>query len=216
MKKILVLLLSLVVLTQIGFAATVESGDNGVQFASEVSREKCALAQTQAVYICKGNVVKVVSTNQVSTFYKPDGRVVTCPNGASPAQMGAECVQLQMPNICPNESVCGQSTQTNFPGQNTSSTTYNAEGEIVNTTNNTQTPINNPTEPTVSPTVTNNNQPTVNTNNQENQSVNEEIINSVPTKSLDSAPDNLIYIIFGLGIASLIVLFFMFRKTLSE
>ena len=61
---------SLVVLTQIGFAATVESGDNGVQFASEVSREKCALAQTQAVYICKGNVVKVVSTNQVSTFYK--------------------------------------------------------------------------------------------------------------------------------------------------
>jgi hypothetical protein len=215
MKKILVLLLSLVVLAQIGFAAVVESGDNGVQFASEVSREKCALAQTQTVYICKGNVVKVVSSDQVSTFYKPDGRIVTCPKGASPAQMGAECVQLQMPNICPNESVCGQSAQTNFPGQNTSSTVYNGEGEVVNTTNSTPPPINNTVEPTIRPTVTNN-QPVVNTNNQENQNVNEEIINSVPTKSLDSAPDNLIYIIFGLGIASLIVLFFMFRKTLSE
>lgn len=216
MKKILILLLSLVVLTQIGFAAIVESGDNGVQFAADTSREKCSLAQTQAVYICKGNVVKVVSTDEVSTFYKPDGRVISCPKGASPAQMGAECVQLQMPNICPTESVCGQSNQSNFPGQNTSSTTYNADGEVITATNTTQMPSNT-TQPTVSPTNTaNNNQPTANTNNQENENVNEEIINSVPTKSLDNAPDNLIYMIVGLGIASLIVLFVLFRKTLSE
>lgn len=215
MKKILVLFLSLVFLTQIVFSAIVESGDNGVQFASDISREKCALAQTQAVYICKGNVVKVVSTDQVSTFYKPDGRVVTCPTGATPAQMGAECVQLQMPNICPNESVCGQSTQTSFPGQNTSSTTYDGEGEIV-TTNNTEPAMNNSNEPAMGTNNTNEQIVNTNTQVQENQPVNEQIINSVPTKSLDNAPNNLIYIIVGLGFASLIVLFFMFRKTLSE
>lgn len=215
MKKIVVLLLTLVFLSQITFAAEVESGDNGAQFASETSREKCALAQTQAVYICKGNVVKVVSNDQTSTFYKPDGRVVTCPKGATPAQMGAECVQLQMPNICPSESVCGQSTQTNFPGQNTSSTTYDQEGAVVTTTNNTQNIANTNSTQTPTTPIANNSPTTVN-NNQENQNTNEEIVTSIPTKSLDSAPDNLIYIIFGLGIVSLIVVFFMFRKTLSE
>ena len=62
-----------------------------------------------AVYVCNGNVVKAVSSDsgEGPVFYKPDGRVIKC-NPASPSVMGAECVQLLSPNLCPTASVCAE------------------------------------------------------------------------------------------------------------
>lgn len=213
MKKALILLLVIFSISSIAFSAIVESGDNGKQFAADTSTMKCQEMQTKAVYICKGNVVKVVAQDGLNTFYKPDGRVITCRDGASPAQMGAECVQLLMPNICPTQSVCGASTSTPFPGANTSSTTINTNGTVVTTTPD---PVEITTPQTQQPETNNqstNQQPT---QNNEEQNTNEDIVTTYPTRSLDAAPDNLTFIIIGLGLASLVVLFFMFRKTLSE
>ncbi len=88
-------------------AVIIESGDAGASFATNTSLAKCSEANVAGVYLCTGNVVKAVSSlpGAGSTFYKPDGRVISCPVVA-PSQRSGECVQLASPNICGNESVC--------------------------------------------------------------------------------------------------------------
>ena len=100
--------------------AAVQSGDTGAGFAANVSLAKCGESNVSGVYICTGNVVKVVSslTGGGSTFYRPDGMVVNCPVVA-PSQRTGECVQLTSPNLCGNVSVCKaqQAPQTNASQQ---------------------------------------------------------------------------------------------------
>ena len=97
----------LLILATLSHALIIESGDGGAAFATDTSVKKCREANVAGVYVCSGNVVKAVSAvpGEGSTFYKPDGRVITCPPVA-PSDMGAECVQLLSPHLCPNESVC--------------------------------------------------------------------------------------------------------------
>lgn len=115
-------ILALLLMLSLSSAVIIESGDNGVQFANDTAALKCTEAGVQAVYSCIGNVVRVVSTvpGEGSTFYKPDGKVVVCPD-VSPTEMGAECVQMMVPNYCPIQAECGASTAPEeFPGSNTS------------------------------------------------------------------------------------------------
>jgi hypothetical protein len=96
-------------------ATIIESGDAGASFAANTSLAKCNEANVAGVYMCTGNVVNVVSSlpGAGSTFYKPDGRVISCPVVA-PSQRTGECVQLTSPNICGNVSVCkAQAPETN-------------------------------------------------------------------------------------------------------
>jgi hypothetical protein len=107
MEKILATLFSIILLTiPLGYAAIIEPGDDGAQFATEVAHEKCSEPEVVAVYTCTGNVVKVTSLVNGSevVFYKPNGRVIPCVG--EPKDMGAECVQLLHPNSCKGESVC--------------------------------------------------------------------------------------------------------------
>lgn len=104
----------------ISFGYILEFGDGGKAFANQTASEKCNEEDVQSVYICLGNVVRVVSSlpGNGSTFYKPDGKVVGCPVVA-PSQMGAECLQMMMPNYCANETKCGEAIPPQvFPGQN--------------------------------------------------------------------------------------------------
>jgi len=97
----------LLVLAGLAHAVIMTSGDGGAAFATGLSAQMCGEPNVAAVYICSGNVVAVVSSVQGEgvTFYKPDGGAVSCPE-VSPAEMGAECVQLMSPNLCPFVNVC--------------------------------------------------------------------------------------------------------------
>ena len=100
-------------------ATIIESGDAGASFATNTSLAKCNEANVAAVYVCTGNVVQAVSSlpGAGSTFYRPDGRVISCPVVA-PSQRSGECVQLTSPNICGNVSVCkAQAPETNASQQ---------------------------------------------------------------------------------------------------
>lgn len=116
MKAYLLFMVLLVVSSSVS-AAILTSGDAGEEWAINISAEKCSEQRVDSVYICLGNVVKVVSTETGagSTFYKPDGKIVSCPIVAAP-QLGAECIQLTMPNYCPGVSVCGEAKEQVFPG----------------------------------------------------------------------------------------------------
>lgn len=94
------------------------SGDAGEEWSKEKATEMCAREDVAAVYICLGNVVDVVwkDESKGSTFYEPDGNVVECPP-AEPTDMGAECMQLMMPNFCTlDDNVCGYLAPEEFPG----------------------------------------------------------------------------------------------------
>lgn len=107
MEKHIATILSLLLFSAIGYSAIWESGDGGAAFAADISVKKCKEANVAEVHICNGNVVEVVSSTpgEGSTFFKPDGRIVYCPN-ISATEMGAECVQLFHPNFCDPKSVC--------------------------------------------------------------------------------------------------------------
>jgi|GEM_PF-4249984 len=109
-----ILLIVIILLAAHAQAEIIQSGDGGATFATDMSFQKCAEPNVAAVYLCSGNVVQVVSSVQGegSTFYKPDGRAVYCPD-VPPADMGAECVQLFGPNLCTPDNVCPP------PAQNT-------------------------------------------------------------------------------------------------
>ena len=105
-------------IASVAFADIIQSGDGGTAFATGMSVEKCKEPNVSAVFICSGNVVKVISINfdEGIVFYKPDGKVVYCPE-AAPADMGAECVQLLGPNLCSPNSVCPPANGSNVVEQ---------------------------------------------------------------------------------------------------
>jgi len=102
-----VVILFILLIAAIGFSAYWQSGDAGAAFATDLSIQKCKDPNVSAVFICSGNVVKVISSNfdEGIVFYKPEGRVVYCLE-VNPTDMGAECVQLLGPNLCSPNSVC--------------------------------------------------------------------------------------------------------------
>lgn len=210
--KYLSLLLLLVL--PLSFAVIIESGDNGARFVNETAAAKCREPNTQAVYKCFGNIVRVVSTipGEGSTFYKPDGRVVHCPV-VPPSEMGAECLQMMTPNFCPMQAECGVSPAPQiFPGQNdTPEQTGDKDYYIVpgqaasdnlteNATEKTQ-QSPKPAEPKKRTTIVKDNQAEV----------------PVASKSnLDSPLGYLVYVVLFLGIAAVGVLFMLFRNSLAE
>ncbi len=100
-------ILTLFILSASGNATIITSGDGGAAFAVDTSVAKCRENNNTNVFLCIGNIVKIGSTLDMngSTFYKPDGSVVECPD-IEPTDMGAECVQLLHINSCQNVSVC--------------------------------------------------------------------------------------------------------------
>lgn len=93
--------------------AIVISGDAGESFAKNKSAEMCASPLVKEVYICSGNVVKVVwaDAGRGATFYVPDGRIIDCPV-VEAGKASAECVQFSVPNYCTQKVECGKKTQT--------------------------------------------------------------------------------------------------------
>ena len=183
---------------------------NSTSFAQSKSAQMCNSANVQAVYVCIGNVVRVVSSvpGAGSTFYKPDGEVVQCPV-ATPTQIGASCVQLLMPNFCPAQGVCGNSSTQIFPGTNGSaeqtgnSTYYIVPGQGASSNNSTvSTPnVTMPVKQEIPAPMTPNN------------------VTITPMNSgngLDNITSYLAYVIFFLGVVAVVLLFMMFRKSLSE
>lgn len=209
------ILLSLLFVLPASFAVIiVESGDDGAAFAEETSGQMCQEPNTQAVYKCFGNVVRVVSTvpGEGSTFYKPNGKVVSCPVVA-PSQMGAECLQMMAPNYCPTESVCGASPAPEiFPGQNdTPEQIGDIDAYIVPGEAASDGPISEePTQPEIQqkPAETKK-RPTVLAPN--------ELEAPAPNKnSIDSSLGLLPIVVLLLGVGAVGVLFMLFKNSLSD
>jgi len=192
----------------------VQSGDEGAAFVNETAAKMCQGPDTQAVYKCSGNVVRVVSSlsGGGSTFYKPNGKVVVCPI-VPPPQMGAECLQMMTPNYCPIQAECGASPAPEvFPGQNgTPEQTGDQDAYIVpgeaaseNFTNDTAPP------PKPEPYV-----PKKKTTAMNNSGLDAE----APVKSsgdLDSPFGYLFFVILMLGVSAVGVLFMLFKNSISE
>ncbi len=206
-----ILLFSLIAFC-LSFAAILESGDNGKNFANQTAVAKCSEPNTQAVYLCSGNIVRSVSSvpGEGSTFYKPDGKIVKCPVVA-PSQMGAECLSMMQPNFCPTQAECGNSPAPEvFPGQNdTPEQTGDKDFYIIPGQGaNDSVPVNQtineppPTEPTP---------PVKKVEIEENKAV-------IPSSknNIDSSLDYLMIVIIALAIAAVAILFLLFRKTLTE
>ena len=211
MEKYVFLLFLMVAVSS---AAILQSGDGGVQFAKDTSAEKCTEPNVEAVYICNGNVVRVVSSllGGGSTFYKPDGRVVECPVVA-PTNMGAECMQMMVPNYCPDEEVCGASDATEiFPGQN--GTVTPAEDEIQEETDN-ETPV--PDETDEVPVVDNGEETNVddeesNADNEDDQTYETTVVNTGTENPLGF----LLPVVLFLGVAAIIILFLLFKNSIHH
>ena len=195
----------------VAFALQTQSGDNGASFALAKSAQMCNSTNVQAVYVCTGNVVRVVSSiaGEGSTFYKSDGRVVQCPV-AVPSKIGGECMELMMPNFCPSESVCGNSTAAVqiFPGTNGSAeqtgnaTYYIIPGQGLKN----DSKLSAPTEP-----------PQVNTEKAVEAVKND--LSVMPPNSgtrFDAIAGYLAYVVLFLGIVSVSLLFMMFKNSLTD
>lgn len=124
LSALFIVLLCSVASAEILAGPITQSGDAGDTFADTLSKQMCKNADVQAVFICNGNVVKVTYKDKVrgSTFYKPDGAVLNCPN-VSASKMGAACVQMFLPNVCAKKVVCGSAPTLPFPGQKNTSPT---------------------------------------------------------------------------------------------
>lgn len=204
--------LAVLLLVTSGFAAIIESGDNGEQFANDTAQAMCNQENVQAVYHCLGNIIRVVSSieGEGSTFYKPDGRVVYCPV-VQPKDMGAECLQLMTPNYCPTEAECGSAPVPQvFPGQNDTpeqtgdSDYYIIEGEEV-------VPQSEP-EPEIVP------EPPKPVEKQDPPKLvnKEEEIPAATENKVDNLLGDLTWIILLLGVISVAVLFMLFKKSINE
>jgi hypothetical protein len=208
-----VALLAVLLLVAPGFAAVIESGDNGEQFAIDTANAQCNGENVQAVYHCLGNIVRVVSSveGEGSTFYKPDGRVIRCPV-VPPSQMGAECLQMMTPNYCPTEAECGNAPVPQvFPGQNdTPEQTGDEDYYIIKGEEVVQQEQPVPEvipEPAPKPTTT----PT--TPKLENK---EEKIPAATENKVDNLLSDLTVVILVLGVVSVGVLFMLFKKSINE
>jgi len=189
-----------------------ESGDGGTQFASDTSQAKCQEENVQAVYLCLGNVVRVVSSvpGEGSTFYKPDGKVVQCPVVSAP-QMGAECLQMMMPNYCPTQAECGSAPVPQvFPGQNgsaeeTGNTEYYVNESTAVTPPADELPPSEPPKPVEKPP----------TRLNPEQTTNEGEAPAPVPGVFENFPDYLPIVLLALGVVSVTVLFLMFKSSLN-
>lgn len=209
-----VALLAVLLLVTSSFAAIIESGDNGEQFALDTAQAKCNEENVQAVYHCLGNIVRVVSSveGEGSTFYKPDGRVVHCPI-VRPSEMGAECLQMMTPNYCPAEAECGNAPVPQvFPGQNdTPEQTgdkdyYIIDGDEVVPEDEAGPEVIEEPEP----------QPPKNEKPPELAENNEEEIPAATENKVDNLLSDLTLVIVVLGVVSVAVLFMLFKKSINE
>ncbi len=175
------------------FAAVIEAGDwNATQTswnASDAAAAKCGPGVQ--VYVCSGDAVKVVSSD-ASTFYKPDGSIVSCPNAAA-SQIGAECVQLLMPNRCSTEVKC----ETPVPQNQTTP---------VNKTENVS--VGSATAPVVAPVKA--------ASTPNDVSKKDIVIPAAAPSNADFSLDNLALVVLLLGAVSVGVLFTMFKNSISE
>ncbi|MBN1169733.1 hypothetical protein JXA56_01795 [Candidatus Micrarchaeota archaeon] len=204
MKRMAFLFILLMLSVSFTATAIISSGDNGEQFAKDTIEAQCKQENTKAVYHCLGNVVKVVSSieSQGSTFYRPDGNVIHCPP-VSPSEMGAACVQMLHPNYCPAEAECGYSPEEAFPGQNNAT----VEAPVVAGP---EDPVPEPeAEEIPAPEPYRPSKPT-------EPPKNEGEIPAASQNNFDSAFGDLSLIIIFLGVAAIIVLFMLFRKSLEE
>jgi hypothetical protein len=213
--KSIILLVILLLFTS-SFAAIIESGDNGVQFAEDTAAAYCYAENVQAVYHCFGNVIRVVSTveGEGSTFYKPSGAVVHCPIVA-PTDMGAECLQMMTPNYCPTEAECGAAPVPQiFPGQNdTPEQTgdddyYIVDGEAAS---------DNVTEEVEEPVVIEEPEESYLPEKEPPKLVNnEEVIPAATENKVDNLLGDLAIVILVLGILAVVILFMLFKKSINE
>ncbi len=196
--KIIGLLFALVILSTSVSAAIIMSGDAGEGWARELAAEKCLGEDVGAVYICLGNVVRVVSTvpGAGSTFYEPDGNVAQCPL-VSPSEMGAECVQMTMPNYCPEEVVCGEPEEHVFPGHS------DYEEEMEEPDVQPEVPVEEPEEePEVVP---------VEEEPEETTTPPQPVRRTAD--DTESIFDSLSLLVLGLGIVAIAVVYLLFRRT---
>lgn len=203
-------LLILLLFTASFAVPVIESGDGGEQFAQDTAEAKCLEENVQAVYHCLGNVVRVVSTipGEGSMFYKPDGRVIHCPV-VSPPEMGAECLQLMLPNYCPVQAECGSSPEQVFPGQNdTPEQTGDEDYYIIEGEAASEEPEEVEEEPVLMPKEDPPKPP--------KPVKNEETIPAVTENKVDSLLGDLSIMILLLGLVSIGVLFMLFKKSINE
>lgn len=206
--------LLLVFVLPASFAAIIESGDNGADFVNRTAMEKCSEQNVQAVYKCLANTVRVVSSvsGEGSTFYKPEGKVVSCPIVA-PSAMGAECLQMMTPNFCPVQAECGFSIAPEiFPGANdTPEQTGDADAYIVSG----ESASDNAAEPAElqEPEP----EPAVGVVQKTTAIENHEFDAPTTTKNnVDSPLGYLVYVVLLLGLGSVGVLFMLFRNSLAD
>lgn len=183
--------------------ALITSGDAGEEWAMEKAEEMCRNSEVAAVYICLGNTVSVIweDESKGTTFYEPEGNIVNCPPVA-PSEMGAECMQLMMPNYCTTDNnICGSIEPEAFPGGET-------EGEIIYN----GVPVEEETE-----------EPEETTQEETEETkpadTGKTVLVEPSTGTTSAAPtaegtlDNLILIIFGLAVVAIILLYFVFKRT---
>ncbi|MEW6748561.1 MAG: hypothetical protein AB1295_02555 [Candidatus Micrarchaeota archaeon] len=190
----------------------VESGDAGSRFVNMTAEQMCGQANVQAVYKCLGNVVRVVSSvpGEGSTFYKPEGKVVSCPV-VEPTDMGAECLQMMTPNYCPFQAECGYSPAVPqvFPGQNdTPEQTGDIDAYIVEGEGADGTVEPEPIVPEPEPYV-----PRTRDSDDSNEI---EVPANTAASGVDGMFGYLFYVVLLLGLGAIGVLFMLFKNTLAE
>ncbi len=194
--------LVLILISAVSVAVIVDSSDAAKAWANTTALAKCSEQNVDAVYTCSGNVVRVVSflDGGGSTYYRQDGKVTTCPLVA-PGATTAECQMFSTPNYCVNTPVCRGSTTPTQPEQQTNQTPTVPSTQ--NVTRPTQ-PASDQTAPSpIAP------QPPVNTPPAAKPPSNQ-------NTSAQNPVDNLLLIVVGLGLVSIIVLFTLFRNTLKD
>ncbi len=211
-----IILLAILLLFTTSFAAIIESGDNGVQFAEDTAAAYCHAENVQAVYHCLGNVVRVVSTveGEGSTFYKPSGVVVHCPVVA-PTDMGAECLQMMTPNYCPTEAECGDAPVPQvFPGQNdTPEQTGDEDYYIIDG----EAASDNITEEAPEPVVIEEPEESYIPEKEPPELVkNEEVLPAATENKVDNLLGDLAIVILVLGVLAVVILFMLFKKSINE
>jgi len=188
--------LILLMLLSASFAAVVEAG-NWTSTGSNATDAAAKCAPDVSVYACTGDVVKVVSSDG-STFYKPDGRTVSCPNGAA-SQMGAECVQLLMPNYCPTSVTCENTAKQNQSAP-ASSIASNQSAPVSVSTGQQATATGAAKPPAT----------------QKETAKGDVVIPAAAPSAVDTSMDNLALVVLLLGALSVGVLFTMFKNSISE
>jgi len=195
-------------LAGLSFSEILEYGEGGEAFASSVSAQLCQDPAVSAAYVCTGNVVRADLSQEGagSVFYKPDSRVVACPEGP-PSQAGAECVQLMMPNSCPEEPACVHSA----PAQEAVA----PEPEV---------PQDEPEPAVVEGSVDPAPGPSVAAPDDETSperpdgtvlEVPDMTIPRHQSPAFDSSMDNLALLVGGLGVIALVLLFTMFKNSIE-